>query len=69
MKDDEYVGKKGISKGQFASQNTVEVGASGGGEGSKHTNTAMEGVGGVTGMWEKSGLTMGTQPRFKGVEM
>ena len=38
----------------------VEVGASGGGEGSKHTNTAMEGVGGVTGMWEKSGLTMGT---------
>ena len=47
----------------------MEVGASGGGERSKHTNTAMEGVGGVTGMWEKSGLTVGTELRFKGVEM
>ena len=45
-KDDEHEGKKGVSKGQSASQNTTEVGGSGGREERSHTIAVKEGVGG-----------------------
>ena len=45
-KDDEHEGKKGVSKGQSASQNTTEVGGSGGREERSHTKAVKEGVGG-----------------------
>jgi len=46
--DDLYEGKKGDSNGQSVSQNMVEVGVNGGGEGRQHTKTVIEGERGAT---------------------
>ena len=47
-KDDEYEGNNGVSKSQSASQNMMEVEASGSGEVRNLTKMFMEGMGGAT---------------------
>ena len=66
-KDDKHEGNKGVSKSQSASQNMMEVEASGSGE-VRNLTKIWRAWGVLPDLCEKIGLTEGTGPRIKGLE-